>query len=521
MKFQAMSSLVFAAAVAMSAACGDQGSTFVDGGTHQYDDAAVSVDAAESQPDGGDVDAATSIDAATPDGMSSTPDAAVTPDAAPPQAMWQGAQMIESLTGSAREPLVGVDAAGRAIVAWRNDVQDPDDETRSYGELHARRYDPAIGWGADVLLTPPATEASNAFRFDLAVGPMGDAMVIWTQFHDSAERDDVMVRRFTPGGGWEPSVMLYDGVGTANASGWSRVAVAGDGTAVALYSKRGGDLDLDSQLYARYFVPSSGWAAATPIHVVPSGDALASDVAMDGSGRAVAVWTLHQGGSTVWASRFSAAGGWTAPVELDTEAQNQGARDAEATRLALDASGNAVVVFDAQEENHSVWAVIGTAGGTWQPATRLEDTTRYANEPDVAVDATGKAIALWKSWPEGPGGAVPDIRARRFTPGSGWSAIQEVESFSAGMTSPAIAMSAMGTATAVWIEGGVGVWTSRATSGGAWGAPVKISSSGTGGYDEPAIAAGSADTTVVTWPFDPMPVDGLPTPFDLWANVFR
>ena len=47
------------------------------------------------------------------------------------------------------------------------------------------------------------------------------------------------------------------------------VAVAADGTALAMYSVRGGGSGLDDQLYARRFVPATGWGPATLVHALP------------------------------------------------------------------------------------------------------------------------------------------------------------------------------------------------------------------------------------------------------------
>ena len=85
-------------------------------------------------------------------------------------------------------------------------------------------------------------------------------------------------------------------------------------------------------------------------------------------------------------------------------------------------------------------------------------------------------------------------------------------------------MTPTGTATVAFLMG-QGVWANRyanvGTVGNSWGSPVRISSTGAGGYDPPTVAAGGLDSAIASWPFNPMPVDGHPTPFDLWANVYR
>lgn len=520
----------FAALAAVLTACGDDEPVFTDAPAQDAPagDGPVSDGAPDSDgstvPDGGTVpdgpvldgDAAPP-DAAIADGGMSFPDAAMLPDAVtlpdavPQAARWRGAELLEDLTGFTFTPGVGMDGAGRAIVVWVNGVPDSEIEGRTYGEVFATRFDPASGWGTRVALSVPASMTSSAGAVDLAVNNMGEAIAVWHQ-SDGAGTSDLVARRFTPAGGWSPVTVLHDGTSGAPVSWRPHVAIAGDGTAIAMWSQRAG---LDSQLYSRRFAPSSGWGAATQVHAPPGGDALGQDVAIDGSGRAVAVWTVRAGGGRLWGSRSTAAGGWSTPVRLDDAAVAQGVIDSESGEVAVDAAGNAVVVMEATDESSSVWGIVGTAAGAWQPATRLESVDRYANAPHVASAANGDAIAVWQSWPANTS-AIPDIRARRIAPGDGWGAVESLEASSAGAEWPHLAMTPAGTATVVWRSGGI--QATRSVGGGAWSAPERIDDMRSG---VAIVAAGGADSAVAVWTHDPMPVPNHPTPSDLWANVYR
>lgn len=513
--------------VTMSVACGDESPPSIDAGNTQGHDAAPG-DGSPSVDSGTvDIDAAQTIDAATTDAPVVV-DAGTTPDASPDgstqNAMWRGAQSLESLAGSGRVPVAGMDGAGRAFVAWINDIQDPENENRFYGEVRVSRFDAATGWSEAMALSPAPSAASFAWNLHLAVGPSGDAMAIWNQYNGT-NNVDVMVRRFTPTGGWAPATVLFDATTSSWASGNPKVAIAGDGSAVALWSQRGGDLNLDSLLYASHFTPVDGWQPAVLVHAVPSGDAIVDDVATDAHGNAVAVWTLHLTGGSMYASRFSGTT-WSTPVRIDDGARAAGGFDFSSPSVAVDAAGNAVAVFESWENNdvHGIWATRGTPDGTWQSATRLEDPALYANMSDVACDAMGNAIAVWQSWPGAFEGAMPTVRASRFSPSGGWGPVIPIETSADTSASPQVAMTPTGTATVAFIMG-QGIWANRyanvGTAGNSWGAPVPISSTGAGGYDPPTVAAGGLDSAIAAWPFNPMPVDGHPTPFDVWANVYR
>jgi hypothetical protein len=514
-------------------ACGDDGLTIDDAGEGDAPlgnpDGGVDTDGS-TVPDGDTVPDGTVPDGATPDSGtpdSGTPDGGTpdggTPDASP-QSAWRGAEMIENLGGSAGAAVPGMDGAGRAIVVWSSSSQAPGFEDFSRGWIHANHYDPSSGWGTPIALSPEPTPTSYAHsdNVDLAVNAMGEAMAVWVQV-DADDNADLIARRFTPAGGWLPATVLLDATSdtTRGVSWYPRVAIGGDGTATVIWSQRA---DLDMHLYARRFVPSSGWGPATLIQSQGLGDALAGDVAMDGSGNAVAVWSVRSGGGTLWSSRFAATGGWSTPQRLDEEINSDGSAEAGYyPRVAVEPAGTAIVVWEASTSPQSAWARIGAASGAWQPATRLEAAGEAAVGVDIAIDATGDAIAVWH------GTESISIRARRYTPGAGWGPAETVESTSDNCSWPRIAMSPDGTATVAWEQNsgsGTGdgdTWTNRFVPGAGWGTPMFIGTPSSGEGERPAVAAaaGGLDSAVAVWPHTPMPIDGHPTPLDVWANVFR
>jgi len=96
-------------------------------------------------------------------------------------------------------------------------------------------------------------------------------------------------------------------------------------------------------------------------------------------------------------------------------------------------------------------------------ATLIEtDNAGGANSPQIAMDATGNAIAVWNQFD----GARYNVWANRYTTGSGWGAATLIETDNAGsVSSPQIAMDANGNAVAVWYQFDgtrYNVWANRA-----------------------------------------------------------
>lgn len=92
----------------------------------------------------------------------------------------------------------------------------------------------------------------------------------------------------------------------------------------------------------------------------------------------------------------------------------------------------------------------GSTAKTWHTAVLLEtDSTGDAYSPQVVMDATGNALAVWFQYD----GARYNVWANRYTAGVGWGTAGLIETDDAGSAyGPQIAMNANGDAVAVWYQ---------------------------------------------------------------------
>jgi hypothetical protein len=168
------------------------------------------------------------------------------------------------------------------------------------------------------------------------------------------------------------------------------VAMDGSGSAVAVWTQFDGTY---YNIMANRYTPSGGWGTATLIET-GNLDAAYSQVAMDGSGNAVAVWTQSDGTrNNVWANRYTLSGGWGTATLIETN----DAGSASNAQVAMDGSGNAVAVWEQYDGTRSnIWANRCTPSGGWGTATLIEtDNLGPAVFPQVAMDGSGNAIAVW------------------------------------------------------------------------------------------------------------------------------
>ena len=79
-----------------------------------------------------------------------------------------------------------------------------------------------------------------------------------------------------------------------------------------------------------------------------------------------------------------------------------------------------------------------------------------AIKPQVAIDADGNAIGVWKEWD----GSYWSICSNRYVPGSGWGKAKLIETVNQEADYPQIAVDADGHATTVW-EQSRSIWSNR------------------------------------------------------------
>ncbi len=93
----------------------------------------------------------------------------------------------------------------------------------------------------------------------------------------------------------------------------------------------------------------------------------------------------------------------------------------------------------------------------WRTAELIENAPEDAENPQIAIDDSGDAMAVWAQE-----GSAYNIWANRYTTGGGWdpdeaNSIQVNDNES---VNPQIAMNADGIALAVWSQGG-DIWSNR------------------------------------------------------------
>jgi len=251
---------------------------------------------------------------------------------------WSGAETIEDSAGDAKYPKVAVDDNGNAVAVWH------EREGLEYS-IWANRYDVsnnswggAEGIGSDYGVPRPS--GSSIFRIeftpDISVDGNGNALTVWSQ--TDGTQDNIWASRFSVANdNWGTATMIEHDVGDARRPA---ISVDRNGNALAIWYQS--DSSLDTTRFNRYSIIDSSWGTAALIET-DAGHAYSHQITHDNSGNALAVWQEADGAVfSIRTSRYNAnQSSWEASVLIEAEAGG-----AEKPQIAIDGSGNALAIWE-------------------------------------------------------------------------------------------------------------------------------------------------------------------------------
>ncbi|HEY0279594.1 MAG TPA: hypothetical protein VGC32_15120 [Solirubrobacterales bacterium] len=258
-----------------------------------------------------------------------------------------------------------------------------------------------------------------------------------------------------------------------------------------------------------FFAPR---AVAAPTWLPPIGISAESQVvgnpqvAVDASGDAVAVWERASGRTgtgVIEASTRPVGGSWSEPpTRLSADAQ-----DAFVPQVAVDPGGDAVVVWQQARDqfgNYVIDAATRPAGGIWSYAPTPLSTDQSAYEPQVAVDASGEAVAVWEGTNEKTGSYPMVVEAATLVSGGTWSDPTPLSADTQNARSPEVAVDARGDAVAVWRRsddktGKSVIEAATRPSRGIWSDPPLRLSADTQDAFDPRVAVDRRGDAVAVW----------------------
>jgi hypothetical protein len=367
------------------------------------------------------------------------------------------------------------------------------------------KADSDSGWGVATIIE--IENEGSVGEPQVVVDNSGNAIAVWYQ-HDGSNWN-IMANRYTVGYGWSTATLIeFDNSGDASSP---EVDMDGSGNAIVVWHQHDG---LVENIWANRYLVGIGWGTPTIVENDDTGDAFGPQIAVDATGNATAVWYQNDGAlDHAWGNRYVVGVGWGTPALIETE--NLG--NVKETQVANDGNGNAMAVWTQNDGiRDNIWANRYIVGFGWGTASLIEtDNLAGAGDPQVGMDAAGNALAIWQQ----DTGAIWNVWSNRFDIGSGWGTPELIENDNSGdALRPQIAGEESGDALATWQQddgSDTNIWASRYDVGSGWGTPVLLENENTGNAIDPKPALDGKGNAVVVF--------GIwsGSEWNIWSNQFN
>ena len=324
------------------------------------------------------------------------------------------------------EPQVASDREGNSLAVW----------TRSDGSnlrVEAALRAEGENYGAPVFLSEAG---QDAFEPQVAVNRDGDAVVVWTRFDGTNER--IQSTSLEEGSGSFTPVETISEAGEGASQ--PQVAIDHRGNALATWTRFDG---ANLRVQASFRHEDGSFGAAQTLSAAGL-DAFEPQVDFDHfNGNALVVWTGSDGTNTRVQASFRPAWGAFKAAELVSEA----GQDAFEPQVALDHKGSATVVWTRFDGSRlRVQSSFRSRWDGFQPAETISEPGQDAFEPQVAVDRKGNATAVWTRF-DGTNERIQSAFREYY---DSFEPAETISAAGQGASEPQVALDDSGNALAVW-----------------------------------------------------------------------
>ena len=168
---------------------------------------------------------------------------------------------------------------------------------------------------------------------------------------------------------------------------------------------------------------------------------------------------------------------------------------------------NSIFIATALLSSTLLLVACGGGGGSAAPVAKAwgtaelikTDSTASATSPQVAFDANGNALAVWREFEV----ANFNIHSNRYVAATGWGIPELIETDNTGDASaPQMAVDSNGNALAVWAQGDgtrTNIWSNGYVANSAWGTAELIETDNAGSASIPRVAFDANGNALAVW----------------------
>jgi hypothetical protein len=263
------------------------------------------------------------------------------------------------------------------------------------------------------------------------------------------------------------------------------------GNAMAIWQRTNGStFDVQVSFYNQF---ANSWSL--PVNISPANEqCITPEFFFDGTGNGIAVWNNTTTNKIQSASYTQVGNIWSAVTDIS------GTFDPKVPHLAVNAAGKAIALWLADTGTNTVVEATIFNGSTWGSPTVISDALLNSVQEFVAIDQAGNGIAIWKD-DENDLIKVANYDQTLAT----WSSVLTISLPTDKSSKPRISIvPSSGNAVAVWrIFDGTLHWAVGATytfSTSTWSTPTILSIAGES-VDNLRVAVDSTGNAVAIWRF--------------------
>lgn len=396
------------------------------------------------------------------------------------EGQWNTAEIVSASNPNTTEiPQITVDKFGNAIAVWHQ-------IDNTIFSIWSNRYSVDTGWGTAELIESSDTHAATFPQISMNED---SAIATWKQ-SDGVE-ESIWSNRYTNNVGWGEAELI-ESVNTEVVT-VPQIAMDPNGNALVVWTQSDG---AEVILWSNTFSEESGWAGEEPVSNNDFGPVGSPKVKIDDAGNGMLVWSQSDGtAESIWANRYLVNSGWGIAARIETSDNA-----ASSPVIELDAMGDAIAAwFQTDGTSYSIASNRFTAVEGWGTESAVESSSASAlSNLRVGVSDAGRAVVVWRR----SDGVRNNIWSNHYTEDMGWSEgeLIETDDVSNAFT-PQLAMDATGNALAIWRHhdgSHQNIWANRFVEG-TWATPVLLEDDDTGGAFKPKIAMNRQGKAVVVW----------------------
>jgi hypothetical protein len=299
--------------------------------------------------------------------------------------------------GDARNPRVAMDDNGNAIIIW--------------SEYYGANYQMFKSEYRNGAWTNPANLSDHfspnsvpdspwPLSCQVAMDNNGNAIIVWVQ--PDGPRGMIFKSEYR-NGVWHHPASLSDKINPTGISASDpQVAMDNNGNAIIVWYQY--DYIKTTQIFKSEYRNGAWHNPATLTDNISLGEQWANSpqVTMDNNGNAIIVWDQSDGvNEQIFKSEYR-GGVWTNPANLADNISPDG-QDARNAKVAMDNSGNAIIVWHQSDGSHKQIFKSEYRNGAWHNPASLSDNISPDGQDayfytQVAMDNNGNAIIVWNQF---------------------------------------------------------------------------------------------------------------------------